>query len=452
MPGANETTARNLWYYWMGNRKNIRKPMSSPAEFRPGRPRTRFLRACISRLFACALSGAIPGLAAQETLPASAVDPVAEYLAAIERAESLGGAYAAELVDLYYGMGQLLLKQGELEPARDALYRTVMVARVNAGPFSLEQTPYLYGIADIELRLGNRSGAIDVLDNIYVIHARHHGENDPALLPAIEQIYDWYANRLSPAEVPLLPADLQNLSYLAGRAAVLTEAEYGLGHARTALRYRELGQIHYQAIRYFAQTGQMPNPELVLESEGSSNIDLLEGAPVDHLKAGEAAFERAVLAWQENPAASDLQRAEAMAELGDWYLVFRYFSKARRQYEEAWRLLARSDGYRDLAEAYLGVPAPLRFLNREDQFARDLHPAPAGGLEVSMTVSLTGRLYDVEIIRAPDAFSPEQRSALKAHLESTRFRPAVVDGRSQSVSGYVWRMPAQDAENLPRNG
>lgn len=406
----------------------------------------------MGRLIACVLSGAIPAVAAQEALPTPAVDPVAEYLVAIERAESLGGAYAAELVDLYYGMGQSLLKQGELEPARDALYRTVMVARVNSGPLSLEQTPYLYGIADIELRLGNRSAAIDVLDNIYVIHTRHHGENNPALLPTIEQIYDWYVNRLSPAEAPLLPADLQNLSYLMGRAAALTEAEYGLGHARTALRYRELGQIHYQAIRYFAQTGQMPNPELVLESEGSSNIDLLEGAPVDHLEAGEAAFERAALAWQENPAATDLQRAEALAELGDWYLVFRYFSKARRQYEEAWRLLARSDGYRDLAEAYLGVPAPLRFLNREDQFARDLRPAPASGLEVSMTVSLTGRLYDVEILNAPEALSPAQIAALKSNLESTRFRPAVVNGRSQSVSGYVWRSLAQESEALPVSG
>lgn len=436
----------------MRNRQNVRKPMTAPAEFRPGRLRARFRRPFGGRLFACALSAAVPALAAQETLPAPAPDPVAEYLAAIERTESLGGAYAVELIDLYYGMGQSLLQQGELVAARDALYRTVMVARVNSGPQSLEQTPYLYGIADIELRLGNRSAAIDVLDNVYVIHARHHGEDSPALLPTIEQIYDWYVDRLSPARAPLLPADLQNLSYLMGRAAALTEAEYGLGHARTALRYRELGQIHYQAIRYFAQSGQLPNPELVLESEGSSNIDLLEGAPVDHLKAGEAAFERALLAWQENPAATDLERAEAMAELGDWYLVFRYFSKARRQYEEAWRLLAESDDYRDLAETWFGMPAPLRFMNGADRFARDLQPAPEGGLEVSMAVSLTGRLYDVEIVHAPAAVSPQQLSALKAHLESTRFRPAVVNGRSQSVSGYVWRALAQDAEDLPQNG
>jgi tetratricopeptide (TPR) repeat protein len=433
-------------------RQEFCKAMTAPTAFRVTRLRVRTRRARMGRVFACALSGAVPALAGQQVAPAPDVDPIGEYLTAIERAESLGGAYAAELVDLYYGMGQSLLEQGDTEAARDALYRTVMVARVNAGPNSLEQTPYLYSIADLELRLGNRSGAIDVLDNIYVIHARHYGEDNPALLPTVEKIYDWYVDQLSPVAVPLLPADLQNLSYLMGRAAALTEAEYGLGDARTALRYRELGQIHYQAIRYFTQTGQSPNPELVLPSEGSSNLALLEQATIDHLKAGEAAFERAVLAWRENPAATDLERAEAMAELGDWYLVFKYFRKARRQYEEAYRLLAHSDDYRGLAESYLGVPAPLRFLNREERFARDLSPAPAGGLEVSMAVSLTGRLYDVEIVRAPEAVSPEQLTALKSHLESTRFRPAVVNGRSQSVSGYVWKALAQDSEDLPWSG
>jgi tetratricopeptide (TPR) repeat protein len=302
------------------------------------------------------------------------------------------------------------------------------------------------------LRLGNRSAAIDVLDNIYVIHARHHGADDPALLPTVERIFDWYAGRLSPPEAPLLPADLQNLSYLKGRAAALTEAEFGLGNARTALRYRELGQIHYQAIRYFTETGQSPNPELVLESEGSSNLALLEAATVDHLKAGEAAFQRAVQAWQANPAATDLERAEAMAELGDWYLVLRYFRQARHQYEEAWRLLAHSDEYRHLADAYLGAPAPLRFLNGSERFARELEPAPEGGLEVSMAVSLTGRLYDVEIVKAPETLSPQQLSAWKAQLQTTRFRPAVVNGRSQSVSGYVWRTLAQDAADSPWSG
>jgi tetratricopeptide (TPR) repeat protein len=426
--------------------------MKAPAAFRQTRLRVRASSAYMGRLFACALSGAVPALAAQEAVPAPTGDPVAEYLTAIERAESQDGAYAAELVDLYYGMGQLLLEQGELETARDALYQTVMVARVNAGPNSLEQTLYLYSIADIELRLGNRTAAMDVLDNIYLIHARHHGEDNPALLPTVEKIYDWYVRQLSPAAVPLLPEDLQNLSYLMGRAAALTEAEYGLGHARTALRYRELGQIHYQAIRYFAQTGQTPNPELVLASEGSTNQALLERVAVDHLKAGEAAFERAVQAWQQNPDATDLERAEAMAELGDWYLVFRYFQKARRQYEEAYSLLAHSDGYRDLAEAYLGAPAPLRFLNRADRFARNLQPVPEGALEVSMAVSLNGRLYDVEIVRAPEALSPEQLTALKADLESTRFRPAVVNGRSQSVSGYVWKALARDSEDPPWSG
>jgi tetratricopeptide (TPR) repeat protein len=143
----------------------------------PLRKRTPPLR--IGWLLGCVLVAAVPTLAAQPLVPPPATDPVDEYLAAIEDAESAGGAYAAELVDLYYGMGQALLRQGELEWARDAFHQTVMVVRVNSGPYSVQQTRYLYSIADIESRLGNPAAAIEVLNNIYEIFARHQRRRQP---------------------------------------------------------------------------------------------------------------------------------------------------------------------------------------------------------------------------------------------------------------------------------
>ena len=413
-------------------RETPRSHMNGRAPACPHRPSSRPRARRAALLLGCLLCVPAAGSPAQ--------DPVRDYLDAIERAESQGGAYAVELVDLYYGMGQALLDLGEYDGARDAFYQTVMVSRVNAGPQSLEQTRYLYSVADIESRMGNRPGAVQVLDNIYRIHARHYGEDNPDLLPEIEKIVAWYREQLMLDGNPVRPADFQNLGYLVRRMAELTEARHGLGHPQTALQYRELGQVHYQAIRYFLETGLSPNPELVMESEGSSNVALLEQSTTHHLKAGEEAFARAVEAWQENPDATELQRADAMAELGDWYLVFKYFRKARKQYEEAYRLLARSADYRSLADRYLGVPAPLRFLDSTEQFGREPPPPSSDSLlEVSMAVSLTGRLYDIEILKAPGDLSDEDLRSLREHLAGTRFRPAVVNGRSQSVEGYVWK-------------
>lgn len=404
-------------------------------------------------LLGCVLVAAVSPLAAQPLAPPPATDPVDVYLAAIERAESTGGAYATELVDLYYGLGQTLLEQGDLEWARDAFHQTVMVARVNSGPYSVKQASYLYSVADIESRLGNPAAAIEVLNHIYVIFTRHHGEENPALLGDVEDLYDWYLDRLSVEGAPVGPSDFENLSFLMERIAALTEARYGLGHALTASRYRELGQLHYQAIHHFIQTGQPPIPELVMQSEGSGNQALRERSTINHLERGEEAFERAVQARQENPDGTELELAEAMAQLGDWYLAFKYFRKARRQYEQAYRLLANQPEYRNLADQYLGTPAPLRFLNAAEPFVRNLEPPAAGRrLEVSMAVSLTGRLYDIEIVKAPDALSKDQLRAVKQHLESTRFRPAVVNGKSQSVQGFVFKALADEPEAAAING
>lgn len=427
--------------------------MKLPAAACPLPLRERIPPNWIGWLLGCVLVAAVPTLAAQPLVPPPATDPVDEYLAAIERAESAGGAYAAELVDLYYGMGQTLLGQGELEWARDAFHQSVMVERVNSGPYSVQQTRYLYSIADIESRLGNPAGAIAVLDHIYMIFARNQGEDNPELLGDVEAIYDWYLDRLSVEGAPVGPSDFENLSYLMERIADLTETRHGLGHAATASRYRELGQIHYYAIHHFIQTGQPPIPELVMQSEGSGNQALRERSTINHLVRGEEAFERAVQAWQENPDGTELELAEAMAQLGDWYLAFRYFGKARRQYEQAYRLLANQREYQNLADRYLGTPAPLRFLNSTGPFVRNLEPPGADApLEVSLAVSLTGRLYDIEIVKAPDALSEDQLRSLKQQLKSTRFRPAVVNGKSQSVQGFVFRAQVDEPEAAESSG
>jgi tetratricopeptide (TPR) repeat protein len=138
--------------------------------FVPPRPRAIGRRRRLGRLIGCVLLAA-PGLAAQEFVGAPGADPVRDYLEAIAQVELSGGAWANELVDLYFGMGQSLIDQGEIETARDAFHRAAMVLRVNAGPNSLDQTNYLYSIAEIEFQLGNAEAAVEALEHIYRIHA-----------------------------------------------------------------------------------------------------------------------------------------------------------------------------------------------------------------------------------------------------------------------------------------
>ena len=396
-----------------------------------------------ARLIGSVLLMAAPMLAAQDFVESPAADPVQTYIEAIEQAEALGGAYASELVDLYFGMGQSLSELGEFEEARDAFHQAVLVSRVNSGPNGLEQTNYLYGIADIEFRVGNPKAAVGALEQIYRIHALRHGGDNPDMLPVLEQISGWYTDRLARSGEPVRPSDYQNLSFLAERTAYLTEVRYGLGDPRAAMSNRALAQAHYRTIYQVALTGQYPEPGLVINTGQDGYSGGLEPSILHQFLAGEAALQRAVQSWQANPDASELQVAEAVAQVGDWNLAFEHYRAAERSYEQAYQVLAASAELAPLAAQYLGQPTPIRIMNTSGSLVRNLEPPPAGGsLDISMTVKATGRLRDIQIVNAPASLPEEQLREIRQILEGALFRPAVIDGEVRTLEGFVWRVPA----------
>ena len=375
-------------------------------------------------------------------------DQVPVYLDAIEAAEAIGGSYAFELMDLYQGLGQSLLENGNFEEALDAFHQGVMVARVNFGPNSLEQTNYLFNIAEVESRMGNPVAAAEVMQSIYLVNAKSYGEDNPAMLPALKRMLAWYINQQPLTSNSIGYSDYENRSYLAGRIAELTEVENGLGHPDTAKTYRALGQIHFRTIRYIIDSGEALDPQLVMAAEWSMTQAMRDASLSGHYRSGADAFERAVAAWQENPAGSDLELAESMAQLGDWYLAFEKYQSAQRAYEEAYAVLANSEEYSSLADAYLGQPTPLRFLNEDEEFIRNLdEPEPEKSLEVLMTVTRTGDLQNIIMLNPPDPGLEAQFEKVRKHLRTTRFRPGLVNGKVDKVDRFIWKVPLEEPES-----
>ena len=396
----------------------------------------------LGRAFACTLFVTSSCIAAENTAPPITGDPLDHYLLAIEEAETLGGPYAIELQDLYFGFGQVLLEDGDLKAALNAFQRTAMIARVNSGPNSLDQTNYLYKVARTESLLGDLEPAIRVIEYIYQIHAREYGENNSAMLPVVEQMLQWYEEEKPLGTLPSRSTDLQNQSFLMGRIADLTAEQYGLGSSEAALSYRSQGQMHFRTIFYLFRTGEPPKPQLVINNGGSANPWVVERSISNHYRAGEAAYERAVESWKHNPDADALHVAEAIAQLGDWYLVLEQSRSARREYERAYQLLVASIGNADLADEYFGTPAPLKLLDKDGNFLRDLDaPVNDEGLQVSMTVARDGRILDIEIQNVKEEGNQENIQTITRRLQRTRFRPAVMMGEVVKSEGFVWSPP-----------
>lgn len=379
---------------------------------------------------------------AQELQPAATEDQIDAYQDAIEDAESESGPYAIELIDLYFGFGQVLLEDGELEEALDAFQQTAIITRVNHGPHSLEQSDYLYSVAKTESLLGNLEPAISVIEYIYQIHAREYGENSAEMLPVIDEISEWYKEEKPLQALRSRSTDFQNRSFLAARKSALTAEQYGIGSLEAAKSYQLQGQTHFRSILYMFQTGEPPIPELVINAGGSGNPWVVERSISNHFRAGRTAYENAIKSWRQNPESTSLQVAEAIAQLGDWYLVLEQFRAAAREYKLAYEVLAADGENQALADAYFGVPAPLRFLRSEGSFARNLDPPTSEQpLQVVMDVSRNGRISDIEFRNVPSGESEEDIEKVRYRLERTRFRPAVIMGELSGAERFVWVPP-----------
>jgi tetratricopeptide (TPR) repeat protein len=359
-------------------------------------------------------------------------EPSNDYLDAIDRIEAENGPYATELSDLYLGLGQSLLDNGEYEQARDAFHRGVMVMRVNSGPNSPEQTNHLFLIANIETILDKPRSADNVLDNVYFINSNYYGETNPAMLPVLERMYEWYLVARPPGSDDTDYTDYERTIELTEEMVELSEAANGMGHPATSVAYRRLGEAQFQTVRY------MTSEDLYIAITGGTLGQ--EPSVTTHYDAGSKAFRKYLDSLAANESTTPLEYAEALAEMGDWYLTLGRSRRARIQYRQAYQVLAQSEEYAELADSYMGQPKPVHFLYPEPDFLED---APAEledlSLDISITVTRFGDVHYVEVLNAPEGISEVHLEEIKKEVRETPFRPAMKAGEVVTTKDFIWQ-------------
>ncbi len=351
-----------------------------------------------------------------------------DYLDAIDRIEGEYGPYATELSDLYLGLGQALLDQGEYEKARDAFHRGVMVLRVNSGPNSPQQTNHLYVIANIETMLGNLETADDILKNIYFINSNYYGEENPEMLPVLERMYQWYIVTRPPDSPIARYADYERNLRIAREMVRISESTGASSDPATALTYRRLGDAHLHMA--LSEVKRLWNGSVVMWSTAGDTADYDDGM---------AAYTKYLKALAESEETTPLEFAEALAELGDWYLVFDRMTAAWDAYQRAYNVLTESSQNTDLAERFLGRPRPVHLAHLRPDFLKDA-PSELGeiNLEISMTVTDVGETRGVKFLNAPETLSEDLLEQIQMQVRRTPFRPAVQEGTPVTTEEFIW--------------
>jgi hypothetical protein len=162
---------------------------------------------------------------------------------------------------------------------------------------------------------------------------------------------------------------------------------------------------------------------------------------IEHYNAGRKAFKKYLDSMLANGSTTPLGIAEALADLGDWYLVFEKPRKSRQFYESGYQILAQSEKYAELADSYMSHPKPMHFITNPlpDLFENTPTEIQEMSLNISMTVTSHGDVRNVEILNAPEDMSKDDLRAIERRVKGTPFRPAMKEGEVVTTQDFIWR-------------
>lgn len=355
-------------------------------------------------------------------------DTVVDYMNAIDNVEAEYSAYSTELSDLYLGLGKSLYSRKEYENARRAFQRGMQIERVNYGLDSLTQAPYLMSIADTESYLGNWDESQKALENLYTINTKAYGTNDVRMLPVLDQLLDWYMNSYKERPPKGGYSNLVISERIAARMYDILQTDMPLDHPEAPDRYRRLGYLQYSIANHIKQHGEPSDSGVSISMAGSS------GRPSDattshmHFRRGKLALEKVIESLVEQPDSTEVDQAMAIAELGDWYLVFGQKFSATQAYQLAFDVLETTENPEQARAELFSAPRMIEFsMNKVPEVAlSDESSEPQ--LELTMMISTYGVPNQIEVTSSPQSLTDDQLGNLRKDMRSKRFRPKLVDG------------------------
>ena len=300
----------------------------------------------------------------------------------------------------------------------------MQIERVNYGLNSLSQTPYLLSIADAESFLGNWEESQDALENIYTINSQAYGETDPRMLPVLDELLDWYLDTYKERTRNGAYQNLVMSERLGNRISNILKTHSLVDDADAALRYRKISHLHYFIANHIKQYGEPSDSGFTINSGATTNSPTSTSHL--HYQRGKAALKKVIESLEQQPNSSAAEKAEAVAELGDWYLVFGQRMSASKAYKLAFQTLLATSESQEQPETLFDQPSIIEFTALDEGQGRQ--ESPQQDLQVAMTVTKTGMPIKMEILNPPESITKAEIRSILKDIRSKRFRPKLVEG------------------------
>ncbi|MEX1198855.1 MAG: hypothetical protein WEB57_13475 [Pseudohongiellaceae bacterium] len=374
---------------------------------------------------------------------------VRQYQQAVRELEA-EGAWTAGLSQDLLGLGQTLQAMGEHEQAIPVFERASHVARVNRGLHTMDQLPALEERIDSHLALGQWEEADQQQQYSFYLHSRAMPRDDPGLVGALRDFAHWN-----------LSVHFRGLEETPAR---LIDAYRLLNSAHDLLLEREGDDLERQLAYLDSLTGVAwlvarthigDSPEVLNGNRAFNETALVSfhgrqqsKYQINGFAQGEAALQRAVdlqVLRLERGEASLADAVEALARLGDWYLLFDRRQASTDAYRQAWNLLREQEAAQPetVFDSVEVLPRFTSFAEQRRFAARDRLPQgmQRGHVDVRLDVNRYGRADDVEVIGGDPVTIEEVGSRLSRNLRAMRLRPRIENGEPVDAEDVLLRLP-----------
>ena len=358
---------------------------------------------------------------------------IEQYLEEIDRIEATEGAYSAALSDLLMSLGMSYQEKVDYENANLAFQRGMQLEKINYGLFSLGQTPYLQEIANTHRLLGDWEQSQKALDQFYIVNEKNFGEKDQRMLPIIESMLDWHAESYNLRDPRDSFPSLSAMERLAAKMHVILDDSADLGDPSTPEKYLRIGKIQYMLARHIKDFGLPQESGMSITTDRYATERNSPLTSHNYYSRGSAALQKVVKSVMEQKPPILVDQIEAIANLGDWYLIFGQSGSATKAYALADELISSTPETEEIRAKIFGAGKLINFDNPNNKMSSDQN-INLNLVNVSMTISRSGSALDIIVKNEDKVLTDDEELALRKYFKKRRFRPSFSEGKTRSMN------------------
>ena len=383
-----------------------------------------------------------------EALLMQRIADIGEHQAAIVDMELQGGAWNPSLAEELLTMGALFQEQGTHVEAIDTLSRAMQINRINHGLDSLQQVPVVEKLIQSYLAQGEWGRADQYQSYLYYVQRKAYGNNDPRMIPVLNSLARWNLQLFQVGYGEAVGMRLTNAYSLFKAASQIVNLHFGADDERYVNYLKEMAGSAYLVSRNRGLIEEASRPEYrSVQAMYAERMRQIDPVNAQGYREGEEAL-RSIADYYEKRGDMVPQHARALADLGDWYLIFERRRAAAEQYQLAYDLLSNLENGQQLIDELFGKVVPLpAFSGTVDEL--NLNPVlvetegrelRSGYADVVVEVNNYGLVSNVEVTSA-ELTEEDARihTLLRRKVRSSVFRPKIESGEMVRSDGNHFR-------------